>query len=181
MKTIQDFLGIDIDYYVKVDFSGVKQIVDAIGGVEIDVPVRMKYTDPVAKPPLRIDLQPGVQVLDGQKAHDFLRFRRYREGDVARVRAQQYFMKELAKQLLSPKNIFKMDKIIQTYYEYVDTNISMGKMMKYGLSSGKLDTENIRTEIIPGDYATINDLSYWIYDERATQQMVDAMFSEYRR
>lgn len=179
MKTVEDFLGIDIDYYVKVDFNGVKQIVDAIGGVEVDVPVRMKYTDPVAKPPLVIDLQPGVQVLDGQKSHDFLRFRKYPDGDIGRVHAQQYFMKELAKQVLSPKNILNIDKLIKTYYDYVDTNISMSTMLKYGISAKNLDTDNMRTEMIPGQPQTIGGVSYWIYDMVETATLVEEMFGEY--
>lgn len=181
ISTIENFLDLNIDYYVKVDFAGVKEIVDAIGGVELNVPVRMKYTDPVAKPPLRIDLQPGLQTLDGQKAHDYLRFRRYPEGDVGRVHAQQYFMTELAKQILQPSNILNIDKIIGTYYDYVDTNMPLSRMLKYALSAGKLDTENIRTEMIPGDFATIDGLSYWIYNEEGTKQMVDAMFPEYKK
>ncbi len=181
ISTIENFLDLNIDYYVKVDFAGVKEIVDAIGGVELNVPVRMKYTDPVAKPPLRIDLQPGLQTLDGQKAHDYLRFRRYPEGDVGRVHAQQYFMTELAKQILQPSNILNIDKIIGTYYDYVDTNMPLSRMLKYALSAGKLDTENIRTEMIPGDFATIDGLSYWIYNEAETKQMVDAMFPEYKK
>jgi len=181
ITTIEDFLDIEVDYYVKVDFAGVKEIVNAIGGVEIDVPVRMRYSDPVAKPPLRIDLQPGLQLLDGQKAHDFLRFRRYPDGDVGRVKAQQYFMKELAKQVLKPSNLLNLDKLIKTYYDYVDTNIPLSKMLKYAVSAGKLDTENIRTEIIPGEGTYIDGVSYYIYDEVGKDQLIDAMFPEYKR
>ncbi len=181
IETIEDFLDLEVDYYVKVDFAGVKEIVNAIGGVEIDVPVRMRYSDPVAKPPLRIDLQPGLQLLDGQKAHDFLRFRRYPDGDVGRVKAQQYFMKELAKQVLKPSNLLNLDKLIKTYYDYVDTNIPLNKMLKYALSAGKLDTETMRTEIIPGEGTYINGVSYYIYDELGKDQLIDAMFPEYKR
>lgn len=179
METVQEFLGVEVDYYVKVDFKGIQEIVDAIGGVEIDVPVNMNYEDPVAKPPLRIHLKKGLQTLDGKKAHDFLRFRRYPDGDVGRVKAQQYFMKELTKQTLQPGNLFKIDKLIKTYYGYVDTNISLAKMLKYAMSAGKLDIDNIRTEIIPGDGRYINEISYYIYDEEAKDQLVEAMFPEY--
>ncbi len=185
LKTVEEFLGLDIDYYVKVDFTGIKEIVDAIGGVKIDVPQRMRYTDPVAKPPLRIDLQPGLQTLDGQKAHDFLRFRRYPEGDIGRVRAQQYFMKELVKQTLKPANIFKMDKLIKTYYDYVDTNISLPNMMKYALSANKLQVDNMRTEMVPGYakelYPNGQKVSYWIYDREKTDELIEDMFGEYKK
>ncbi len=81
MATVREFLNIDLDYYVKVDYKAVKAIVEAIGGVEIDVPQRMRYSDPTADPPLNINLYPGLQVLDGEGAHDFLRYRSgYKEG-----------------------------------------------------------------------------------------------------
>lgn len=181
MQTVSDFLNLDIDYYVKIDFTGVKSIVNAIGGVELDVPVNMNYNDPSAVPPLSIHLQEGRQVLDGDKAHDFLRFRSYPNGDLGRIEAQQYFMKEMAKQTLNPKNILKIDKFIKTYYEYVDTNISMGTMVKYGLSAGKLNVDEIRTERIPGEGAMIGGVSYWIYDKEETPALVEDMFGEYLR
>lgn len=179
LETVEEFLDLDIDYYVKVDFEGIQEIVDAIGGVEIDVPQRMYYSDPVAKPPLRIDLQPGLQVLDGQKAHDFLRFRRYSDGDIGRVQAQQYFMKELAKQTLKPANLLKIDKLVKTYYDFVDTNIPIGKLLKYALSAGNLDVDNIRTEMIPGEAKYIGEGSYWIYDREDTDLLIDNLFNDY--
>lgn len=177
MKTVEEFLGIDLDYYIKVDFDGIKEVVDAIGGVDINVPVKMRHDLP------KIHLDPGLQKLDGQKAHDFLRFRGYPEGDIGRVRAQQYFMKELAKQVLSPKNILRIDKLIKTYYDYADTNISLSTMVKYGLSANKLDVDNLRTEMIPGDFKEImvngHKVSYWIYDMAETASLVEDMFGEY--
>lgn len=179
LKTVEDFLGLEIDYYVKIDFTGIREVINAIGGIDIDVPVRMKYSDPTAKPPLNIDLQPGMQKLDGDKAHDFLRFRSYPEGDIGRVHAQQYFMKELAKQMLNPKNVLRIDKLIKTYYDYVDTNISLSTMLKYGVSAKNLDVENIRTEMVPGEHRKINGVSYWAYDMVGTATLVEEMFGEY--
>ena len=179
MQTVRDFLNINIDHYVKVDYKAVKGIVDAIGGVTIDVPQRMKYSDPTAKPPLKIDLQPGVQELDGQKAHDFLRFRSYKNGDIGRVAAQQYFMKELAKQTLSSKNILALPKLIETYYDYVETNIPLSLMLKGGLAANKLNVDGMVTETIPGVAKTIGGVSYWIYDRAGTDEIVRNMFGKY--
>lgn len=180
IQTVEDFLNLDIDYYVKVDFKGIQQIVDSIGGVEIEVKDRMYYSDPTATPPLLIDLQPGLQKLNGEQAHGFLRFRSYSEGDLKRVENQQYFMKELAKQMLRPRNLLRLDKIIKVYYNYVDTNIPLSTMLKYGLQSTKLNVDEMRTETVPGSYATIGGGSYWIYDPYSTNQLVEEMFSPYR-
>lgn len=180
MATVRDFLNLDIDYFVKVDYRAVKGIVDAIGGVEIDVPQRMRYNDPTADPPLRINLEPGLQILDGNKAHDFLRFRSgYKEGDLGRIKAQQYFMKELVKQTLKPKNILKLPKLVETYFDYVETNIPISAMLKGVGAANKIDVENMNTHTIEGYNQRIDGLDYLIYDRQAKEAIVREMFEDY--
>lgn len=179
IRTVEDFLGIDLNYYVKVDYKVVKAIVDAIGGIEIDVPQRMRYSDPTSDPPLNINLQPGLQTLDGDLAHDFLRFRSYPDGDLGRIKAQQYFMKELIKQTLQLKNIIKLPGLVEAYFDYVETNIPM-KMVLKGIGAAKnMDSENITTATITGTNKRINDLDYLIYDREATEAIVREMFGDY--
>lgn len=180
IDTVRDFLNIDLNNYVKVDYRAVTSIVDAIGGVEIDVPQRMYYSDPTAEPPLYIDLYPGLQVLDGQKSHDFLRFRSgYAEGDLGRIKAQQYFLEELIKQTLQPRNLLKLPQMVKSYYDYVDTNISLSTILKGVSLAGKLDTENVHMNIITGENENIGGLDYLIYDRDATEEVVDELFSDY--
>lgn len=180
MRTVREFIDIDLDYYVKVDYRAVKGIVDAIGGVEIDVPINMVYRDPTADPPLSINLKKGLQDLDGNQAHDFLRFRSgYPDGDLGRVKAQQYFMKELMKQTLTPKNIFKLPKLIETYFDYVETNIPMSVMLKGAASANKMDVENMKTNTIPGHNKRIGGLDYLIYNREETDIIIQEMFGDY--
>ena len=187
MKTIRDFLNLDIDYYVKVDYEIVKDMVDAIGGVEIDVPQKMEYIeyDP-SVPPLNINIKKGLQVLDGKNAHDFLRWRTnnnmtrgYPMGDIGRIQAQQYFMKELIKQTLKPKNIIKLPKLIEAYSENVETNIPLSVMAKGAMSAKKVDVENMKTATIPGEFLDLDTGSYWQYSKNDTKSMVEEMFGEY--
>lgn len=179
MATVRDFLDIDLDYYVKVDYKVVKGIVEAIGGVDIDVPQRMRYRDPTAKPPLDINLYPGPQTLYGKEAHDFLRFRSYRGGDIDRIKAQQYFMKELIKQTLKPKNLLKLPKLVETYFEYVETNIPLNLILKGVAAGRKMDIENMEQRTITGYGQRINGLDYWIYDREETSKVVKEMFGDY--
>lgn len=185
IQTVRDFLGIDLDYYVKIDYNIVKDVVKAIGGVTIDVPINMTYDDPYSKPPLKIRLKKGVQELDGQKAHDFLRFRQnndgsgYRDGDIDRIKAQQYFMKELVKQTIKPKNLLKIGKLLETYYDNVETNIPLKVMAKGALSANKIDTENMITTTIPGEGKYVGVVSYYISDPAATEEVVNEMFKDY--
>lgn len=179
IRTIEDFLGIDLNYYVKVDYKAVRSIVTAIGGVEIDVPQRMRYSDPTDDPPLNINLQAGLQTLDGDQAHDFLRFRSYRDGDLGRISAQQYFMKELIKQTLQLKNIVKLPGLVETYFDYVETNIPMSMVLKGIKAAKNMDTENMTTTTIPGTSKKIGGIDYLIYDREVRDSIVQEMFADY--
>jgi LCP family protein required for cell wall assembly len=187
MRTVKDFLNLDIDYYVKVDYEIVKGVVDAIGGVEIDVPRNMKYYDSTKGfPLLDINIKKGLQVLDGKNAHDFLRWRHnnemtrgYELGDIGRIETQQYFMKELIKQTLKPKNLFKLPKLIETYFENVETNIPKNLMIKGAMSSKKIDVENMKTATIPGEFQKIKGIDYWKYNRAETVNIVEEMFGDY--
>lgn len=179
IRTVREFLNIDLEYFVKVDYQVVKGIVDAIGGIDIDVPVRMKYSDPKASPPLKIDLQPGIQELNGQKAHDFLRFRGYKSGDVGRVEAQQYFMTEFIKQSLRIKNIPQIPKMVEEYYKNVETNIPLTTMLRAAASASNLDIENMNTFIIPGEGKYVGDTSYYLNYETETKKLIEENFGEY--
>lgn len=179
IQTVRDFLNIDLDYYVKVDYKAVKSIVDAIGGVKLNVPQRMRYYDPTAKPVLNINLNPGEQILDGQKAHDYLRFRSYRDGDLGRIKAQQYFMEEFIKQTLQPKNIIKLPTMVKTYYDYVETNIPLTMILKGVKVATKLDLDNINMDVISGFNKRIEGLDYLIYDREDTRNKVEKMFGSY--
>ena len=183
MKTVRDFLSLDLDYYVKVDYNVVIDIVDAIGGLKIDVPFLMEYKDPTANPPLNIYIEKGLQDLNGKKAHDFLRWRKnnsltvqYAEGDVGRIKTQQYFVTELVKQTLKLKNIFKLQELVETYYENVETNIPWNIILKSVIAAKNIDTERMVTNTIPGEGKYIGSTSYYIYDESETAALIKTIF-----
>lgn len=187
LNTVREFLGIDLEYYVKVDYKIVVDVVDAIGGVKINVPFDMKYKEYNPKvPPLNIDIKKGEQILDGKNSHDFLRWRNnnaktvgYKEGDIGRIKAQQYFMKELAKQTLKPKNLLRLPSLIETYFENVETNIPISIMLKGAISANKIDVENMVTNTIPGEGKYIGEISYFVYDKEKMEVMVKDMFGSY--
>lgn len=182
MTTVRDFLNIDVQHYVKVDYRAVEEIVDAIGGVEIDVPRRMKYDDTTKGMEFHVDLHPGLQTLDGDKSIQFLRWRKnndstgYPDADVGRVKSQQMFMKELVKQTLKPKNILKINKLANTYFDYVETNIPLDTVIKAAWSARKVDTENMVTMTLPGEG---DGYKYYIYDREQVDIAVSEMFGTF--
>lgn len=180
VKSVKDLLGVDLKYYVKVDYRAVEEIVDAIGGVVVDIPKDMYHSDPTADPPLLIDLKKGEQqLLDGNKSMQFLRYRGYKDADIGRIRAQQQFMKAFMEQILKPKNVLRLPKMISVYYEYVDTNIPMGTLSKMALSANKINTENMETATIPGKGKRISGIDYLIYNEDEMNSIVNEMFGDY--
>lgn len=185
LQTIRDFLNIDVEHYVKLDYRAVEEIVEAIGGVEIDVPRRMKYDDTHKGKEFHVDLHPGIQTLDGDQAIQFLRWRKnndgsqYPEGDVGRIKAQQYFMKEIVKQTLRPKNIFKLPRLAKTYYNYIDTNIPLTTVLRGVGIANKIDLDNMITDTIPGEGEYIGGISYYIHYPNQTREVIEEMYGNF--
>lgn len=175
---VQEILDTKIDYYIIFDTKMVNKLVDEIGGVKVDVPFDMKYDDPTQD--LHIDLNKGVQVLNGIEAEHFVRFRHnndmsvaYAMGDLGRVKTQQEFMKAFAKSMLSPKNIFKIQSIVSIILEDTKTNITSDDILRYILSVIKLDTDNIVTKTAIGAPKYINGISYFLLDSEKTQEEIN--------
>lgn len=173
---LEDLLGISIDHYVKVDFEALIKIVDAVGGVEVDVPQDMKW-DMSDTGDITINLKKGLQTLDGNKALQLVRFRRYVDGDVGRIQVQQLFLKALAQKVLSTESIVKnLGDYIEVMYKYVDTDISLSDALKYANYITKIDMSKMTMETLPGVGQYVGGISYFIHDPDATQEMVDRIF-----
>ena len=173
---LEDLLGISIDHYVKVDFDALVEIVDAVGGVEVDVPQDM-YWDMSDTGDITINLKKGLQTLDGKKALQLVRFRRYADGDVGRIQVQQLFLKALAEKVLSTESIVKnLGDYIKVMYKYVETDVTLSDALKYANYITKIDMSKMSMETLPGAGQYIGGLSYFVHDPVATREMVDRVF-----
>ena len=133
----KDVSGISIHDYVKVNFSAVEDLIDALGGVEYYVPQRMYYKDPEQN--LYIDLYEGMQVLNGENAVDMLRFRSYPMGDIARTEVQRDFIKEFFKQKASVSNLNKADDLYKIVNKNIDSSISYSEVISIANMVKKMD------------------------------------------
>lgn len=177
INQIEELIGVDIDYYLIFDSKMLHEIVDAVGGVEVDVPIRMKYDDPTQN--LHIDLKPGVQVLNGKQAEQFVRYRKgndgsgYAMGDLQRTEVQQQFIKNFISTVLSTKNLTKIPDLINIALDNTDTNITAREALKYSTDVIKVDTSNITSCTAPGEAKYINGVSYFVLDEAKTKTLVE--------
>ena len=180
VSAVEKLTGVDIDNYIVVKTSALIDIVNAIGGVEFDVPIDMKYDDPTQN--LHIDLKAGVQIIDGPKAEQLLRFRHsnpdangkmttypasYGLDDYGRMRTQREFMQATAKQLVNWKNITKLKDVATAVFDNLETDMKLSKIVGYIPSALKLNVAELRMEQLPGVSDKINSL--WFYVPNATQ------------
>ncbi|RJE88652.1 LytR family transcriptional regulator [Paenibacillus sp. 1011MAR3C5] len=132
MKTVGELLGLEIQYFVYTDFEGFKSLIDTIGGIYFEVEKDMRYTDNADKNRYDINLKKGYQLLDGDKALQYVRFRHDAMSDYTRTERQRNFLKAVAKELQSTWNLIRMKEILESVSPYIETNLSVTDMLKLG-------------------------------------------------
>ena len=127
--TVENLLGVNIDHYIIINTKSFKKIIDAIGGIDIDVPKRMHYEDPWDDDGgLIIDFQPGMQHMDGAKAVTYVRYRD-EEGDLGRIRRQQDFMRACMDKIVSPAIIPKLPSVIKEVMDSIQTDLTFRHLL----------------------------------------------------
>ena len=175
IEAVTRLTGIPINYYVEFSCNAFRNTIDALGGVEIDVPQRMKYSDPVQD--LYIDLHPGLQLLDGDKAEQLVRFRKYPRGDIQRVEMQQTFVKALAEQKLNITILDNIPEIFKVLQNDVKTNFTIKDILKYLPNLRELSAESINMYSLPGDFSGEQySGSYWIANINEIKTLVNEVF-----
>lgn len=186
VKAVNKVTGLNLKYYVFVDTKALTEIVDAIGGVEFDVPIDMEYDDTSKDNTLHINLKKGTQKIDGNKAEQLLRFRHnndgssypkeYGDNDLGRMHTQRDFIKATLNQTIKANNIFKLNELLDIVNKYVKTNLSVGLIKDYIPYAVNFDTENLQSDMLPNESVKLN--SYWfvkVIDSEA-EKLVNDMF-----
>lgn len=171
--TIEQTLGIKIDRYVMVNDEAVKKVVDAIGGVPIYVEKNMMYNDYAGK--LHINLTKGLNVLDGNSAVGYLRFRKDGLGDIGRTQRQQWFLRGLLEKLQQPNTIAKIPEILNVLTTYVKTDLSLYEISQLAAMTKSFDISKIEVATLPGAPNKSGYISYWILDPEKTQEVINRL------
>ncbi len=169
--TVEQFLGIEIDHYVVIKMHATRNLIDAMGGVTIDVEKDMDYDDNWGN--LHIHLKQGRQHLNGEQAVGYIRFRHDHEADWGRMRRQQQLVKVVAEQLMAPTALLKLDKLVDTAMENIDTDLSRAQLLALAHLFKQTPPERIHTGSITGyDYRGSNGAWYLDPSESKKEALV---------
>lgn len=176
-KQIEELLNIKLDYYVAVNITAFRKVVDAVGGIYMDIPKGgLYYNDPYQN--LYIKVPEGKQLLDGKMAEGVVRFRAgYKRADLQRIEMQQQFMKEFFKQVLNKQTIVNnLYSLIKTFLEEVKTDFKLTEIPKYIKYVKKFDSESINFYTLPGTPKMINGASYYLNDKKESAELIEKIF-----
>jgi polyisoprenyl-teichoic acid--peptidoglycan teichoic acid transferase len=167
VKSLENLTGLPINNYVVVHFDGVEDIVNALGGVtlEVEQPIEVGIEG------RRVFIPAGTQTLNGIEALAYVRFRGTPTADIGRIGRQQGFLQELAREVTSPAKLPRLPATARAVWRNIDTNINPLEAARFAirmrLSGG---TE---AEIYPGTPQYIGGISYWVPDRKAGEQVIE--------
>jgi LCP family protein required for cell wall assembly len=177
-QQLAETLGIQFHYYVKFSTTAFREVVDLIGGVEIEVPRRMYYRDPYQHPPLVIDIPAGLQLLNGRMAEGFVRYRAtYADGDMGRINAQQQFMTQLFRQALRRDSIMQDPVgLARIAIRHVETDIG-ADLLRYIPYIPLLSPDRIFTHTLPGNpNARLHGASFFLPYSDQVPELINTIF-----
>lgn len=168
-EAVARVVGVEAERYVVVSLEALRALVDALGGVRVCVERPMRYWDRAAG--LDIDLEPGCQVLSGEAAEGYLRFRKDALGDIGRIQRQQAFFHALKEQALSPAGLFRLPRAVAAVEPYVQTDLT--RKEKGALLAFALRRPGLVSLLLPGRFG-----GGWEVDQEALRALVARYFSE---
>lgn len=173
LKTVEQFLGVPIDYYVIINFKGFEELIDELGGIEIDVEKRMVYHSSDAN----INLQPGLQVLNGEQALGYARFRHDAEGDLGRNRRQQQVIRALVDQTVSMRNLDKLFAMLDILGNNVQHNLPPSEIPRLAAEFRNLKGSDIDSLTMQGTSTRMGPQNLWyiLVDEEERQRIHDEL------
>lgn len=170
-QTVEMLLGLPMDHYVEINVPGLVKLVDAIGGVEIDVEERMHYTDRSQK--LYINLQAGRQLLDGTQAMGYVRFRHDALGDIGRMERQRKFLQAVMRKLFSPEHVLDLPRAAGTFVETVSTDLTVRDLLALKRVVEMNGPDAIRTATLPATPVQVGGASMLQLDPEGVRETVE--------
>lgn len=172
----ESVLHVPIPYYIQLDYEGVVRIVDALGGVTVNIPEKMDYDDNWGK--LHIHFKPGVQKLSGEKAIQYLRFRKDGLGDIGRMQRQRGFLKAVSEKLKSPSLVCRFPRLMHIFWQSIYTNLRFYDLVTLSFEARKLSIDNFRLQQLPGKPGQVCGAWVWEVDQKKLERVIDLLHQE---
>jgi len=174
---VQSILGFRPDFYCQVSYNGFIDAVDAVGGIEFNVPQAIHKTDTAPE----IHLEAGVQTLDGEHALMLMRYRGYWNADLGRIEMAQQFLTAAVGQILSPENLWNLPQLVSIAMENCSSDLDLGEMTWFGTQMINLNKENLNFYTIPVTDGMYRGGAYVYADEAGTLELVNQTVNPYTR
>lgn len=159
IESVEGLLDIPIDYYVSTNFDGFVNVVDELGGVNVDVPFDFTETNMEGE---SLAFKEGSMSLDGNEALAYVRMRKQDpRGDLGRNQRQQQVLSSLMENATSIKSVSKVDNVITRLGDSVKTNVTMSEMLEFKDLYENLKKKNFETLQIEGEDTYINNVYYF--------------------
>jgi polyisoprenyl-teichoic acid--peptidoglycan teichoic acid transferase len=167
VETLENLTGVQINDYVVVPFGGVEEIVDALGGItlEVDNPIRVGIDG------RRVYIPAGTHKLDGLEALAYVRYRGGPTADIGRIGRQQKFLRELARESTSLAKLPRLPATARATWRNIDTNMNPLEAVRFAVRTRLSGIEEAK--LYPGTPQYIEGISYWVPDKEAGQRVVD--------
>lgn len=182
VKSVEGLTGVPIHYYVQIDYDAVESIVNAVGGIKVEVPQNMNYDDPADN--LHIHFEKGQVIKDGDDIVKILRYRKnnkgggYAEGDLGRIKMQQEVVKLGIEKVIKGNLVLNFMKLQGPIQENIKTNMTPKQMMFYITKASSVRSDNINLETLPGTTKNINGLSFFVVNKEKMQVMLKDLLEE---
>ncbi|MCR6699636.1 LCP family protein, partial [Escherichia coli] len=177
VSAIKSNFGININYYLQLDYKGFRNMVDSIGGVNVTINNKMNYDDPNGN--IHIHLNKGEnQKLDGKTAEEFVRWEKNNnseeniDSDLARIRNQHEFVAAVVQNMKRKSMIFKMPSLLKVVAKNVQTNMTASDIYKYGKALASVKSENLKITSINGTNVYIGGNTYFVYNHKENKNIL---------
>jgi LCP family protein required for cell wall assembly len=169
VETLEGLTDLPIENYVILDFGGVEEIANALGGITIDVeaPIDTEQDGEFFSIPA------GVQELNGDEALAYVRYRGDPTADIGRIGRQQRFLSALAEEVSSPENLPRLPSTAQVLWRNIETNMGAFEAARFAIRLA-LSGGASNAELYPGSPQYINGISYWVPDTATGERVVEA-------
>jgi LCP family protein required for cell wall assembly len=166
VETLENLTALPINNYVVVHFDGVENIVDALGGITLDVEQPIE----VGVEGRRVFIPAGTQTLNGIEALAYVRYRGDPTADIGRIGRQQRFLQELVREATSPAKLPRLPATARAVWRNVEINMNPLEATRFALRMWL--SGGVEAEIYPGAPQYIGGISYWVPDREAGRQVV---------